>query len=82
MSKEYSRMYIESVKQELLSRLGLKQVYFKGQAGDDLLYEASGFDRGTSHKFCVRTKTGTVDESVAGKWMKVRGFSIKSKELN
>ncbi|WP_342561622.1 hypothetical protein NST84_18425 [Paenibacillus sp. FSL R7-0345] len=81
MSKEYSRAYIESVKQELLSRLGLKQVYFKGQAGDDLLYEATGFDRGTSHKFCVRTKNGSVDEAVGGKWMKVRSFTVKSKDL-
>lgn len=81
MSKEYSRTYIESVKQELLDRLGLKQVYYKGQAGEDLLYEATGYDRGTVHKFCVRTKTGTVDEMVGGKWMKVRSFAVKSKEL-
>ncbi|MFF2908457.1 hypothetical protein [Paenibacillus sp. NPDC057934] len=80
MSKEYSRNYIESVKLELLNRLGLKQVYYKGQAGDDLLYEATGFDRGTEHKFCVRTKKGTIDEMVGGKWMKVRSFTIKSKE--
>lgn len=81
MSKVYSRMYIESVKLELLNRLGLKRVHYKGQTGDDLLYEASGFDRGTEHKFCVRTKTGTIDELVAGKWMKVRSFTINSKEL-
>lgn len=80
MSKEYSRRYIESVKLELLSRLGLKQVYYKGQAGDDLLYEATGFDKKIQHKFCVRTKSGTIDELVAGKWMKVRSFEIKSKE--
>lgn len=81
MPKEYSRTYIENAKLELLNRLGLRQVYFKGQAGDDLLFEATGYDRKSVHKFCVRTKTGTVDESVAGKWMKVRGFTIKSKEL-
>ncbi|AIQ47983.1 MULTISPECIES: hypothetical protein [unclassified Paenibacillus] len=81
MAKEYSRAYLESVKQELLNRLGLKQVYYKGMAGDDLLFEATGFDRGTSHKFCVRTKNGSVDEAVGGKWMKVRGFTVKSKEL-
>lgn len=80
MSKEYSRTYIENVKLELLSRLGLKQVYYKGQAGDDLLFEATGFDKGTQHKFCIRTKTGTLDELVAGKWMKVRSFTIKNKE--
>jgi hypothetical protein len=80
MAKEYSRNFIESVKLELLTRLGLKQVYYKGQAGDDLLYEATGFDRGSVHKFCVRTKKGTVDEMVAGKWMKVRSFEVKSKE--
>ncbi|MBT2289214.1 hypothetical protein J7E73_08720 [Paenibacillus albidus] len=80
MPKEYSRTYIENVKHELLNRLGLKQVYYKGQAGDDLLFEASGFDRGTEHKFIVRTKTGAIDEWVAGKWMKVRSFTIKSKE--
>ncbi|MEK3836654.1 MULTISPECIES: hypothetical protein [unclassified Paenibacillus] len=80
MTKEFSRQYTDSVKQELLNRLGLKQVYFKGQQGEDLLYEATGFDRGTSHKFCVRTRKGTVDEWVGGKWMKVRSFSIASKQ--
>lgn len=76
MSKVFSRQYTEGVKLELLNRLGLKQVYFKGQQGDDLLYEATGFDRGTTHKFCVRTKKGTIDEWVGGKWMKVRSFTI------
>ncbi|MEK4063986.1 MULTISPECIES: hypothetical protein [Paenibacillus] len=80
MSTEISRSYIEHVKLELLSRLGLKQVYHKGPAGDDLLFEATGFDKGTQHKFCVRTKTGTIDEFVAGKWMKVRSFTIKSEK--
>lgn len=79
MSKIYSRQYTESVKLELLNRLGLKQVYFKGQQGDDLLYEATGFDRGTTHKFCVRTKKGSIDEWVGGKWMKVRSFTILTK---
>ncbi|NOU78079.1 hypothetical protein GC101_04215 [Paenibacillus sp. LMG 31459] len=79
MSKEFSRQYTESVKLELLNRLGLKQVYFKGQQGDDLLYEATGFDRGTAHKFCVRTKKGTIDEWVGGKWMKVRSFTIATR---
>jgi hypothetical protein len=77
MSKELSRDYIEKIKLELLNRLGLKQVYYKGPAGDDLLFEATGFDRGAVHKFCLRTKTGTLDEMVAGKWMKVRGFTVK-----
>ncbi|WNS44664.1 hypothetical protein [Paenibacillus sp. MMS20-IR301] len=79
MSKQFSRQYTDSVKQELLNRLGLKQVYFKGQQGDDLLYEATGFDRGTAHKFCIRTKNGTIDEWVGGKWMKVRSFTITSR---
>lgn len=80
MSKVFSRQYTDSVKLELLNRLGLKQVYFKGQQGDDLLYEATGFDRGTEHKFCVRTKKGTIDEWVGGKWMKVRSFTITSRQ--
>ncbi|MGF7046036.1 hypothetical protein J2T13_000498 [Paenibacillus sp. DS2015] len=79
MSKVYSRTYIENVKLEMLNRLGLKQVFYKEQIGDNLIYEALGFDRGTEHRFCVRPKTGTIDEFVAGKWMKVHNFMIKSK---
>ncbi|GGH23466.1 hypothetical protein [Paenibacillus segetis] len=81
MAKVYSRAFIENVKTEMLNRLGLKQVYFKEQIGDDLIFEASGFDRGTQHRFCLRSKTGTIDEFVAGKWMKVRNFTIKSKSF-
>lgn len=79
MSKVYSRTYIENVKIEMLNRLGLKQVYYKEQIGESLIYEATGFDRGTQHRFCVRPRTGTIDEFVSGKWMKVRNFVIKSK---
>ncbi|MEC0092298.1 hypothetical protein PMSD_06530 [Paenibacillus macquariensis subsp. defensor] len=79
MSKVYSRKYIETVKIEMVNRLGLKQVYFKEQIGESLIYEAVGFDRGTQHRFCVRPKTGTIDEFVSGKWMKVRNFIINTK---
>ncbi|MNP68805.1 hypothetical protein D3C76_1648150 [compost metagenome] len=78
MSKSYSRTYIENVKLEMMNRLGLKQVYYKEQIGDNLIFEALGFDRGSEHRFCVRPKTRTIDEFVAGKWMKVRNFEIKS----
>lgn len=78
MSKTYSRTYIENVKIEMMNRLGLKKVFFKEQIGESLIYEALGFERGTEHRFCVRPKTGTIDEFISGKWMKVRNFNIKS----
>lgn len=81
MSKEYSRTYIESVKLEMLNRLGLKQVFFKEQIGDGLIFEAVGFDKGSKHRFCVRPKTKAIDEFISGKWMKVRSFTIKSVEI-
>ncbi|MFX3633843.1 MAG: hypothetical protein ACE3L7_26170 [Candidatus Pristimantibacillus sp.] len=82
MSKTYSRTYIENVKLELLNRLGLKQVFFKEQLGENLIFEAVGFDKGTEHKFCVRPSTGTMDEFITGKWMKVSKFIIKSNPQN
>lgn len=81
MSKEYSRAYIESVKLEMINRLGLKQVFFKEQLGDGLIFEAVGFDKGAKHRFCVRPRTKTIDEFISGKWMKVRSFSIKSEQM-
>ena len=81
MSKVYSRAYIENIKLEMLNRLGLKQVFFKEQLGESLIFEAVGFDKGSKHRFCVRPKTGTIDEFVAGKWMKVRNFVIQSKQI-
>ena len=78
MSKVYSRTYIENVKLEMLNRLGLKQVFYKEQIGDDLIYEALGFERGTEHRFRVRPKTGMIDEFISGKWMRVQKFKIKS----
>ncbi|MHA0856723.1 hypothetical protein [Paenibacillus sp. CMAA1364] len=77
MSRTYSRTYIENVKLEMMNRLGLKQVFYKEQLGDGLIFEAVGFDRRTQHRFCFRPKTGTIDEFVSGKWMKVRNFIIK-----
>ncbi|AOZ94003.1 hypothetical protein [Paenibacillus crassostreae] len=76
MSRVYSRTVIENVKLQLLNRLGLKQVFYKEQIGDDLIYEAVGFDKGSEHRFRIRTKTGTIDEFISGKWMKVNKFKI------
>lgn len=81
MSGVYSRAFIENVKLEMINRLGLKQVFYKEQRGNDLIFEATGFDKGEVHRFCLRTKTGTIDEYISGKWMKVRSFTIKSKDI-
>ena len=77
MSRTYSRTYIENVKLEMMNRLGLKKVFYKEPLGDSLIFEAVGFDGKTQHRFCVRPKTGTIDEFISGKWMKVRNFVIK-----
>lgn len=81
MSAVYSRVFIENVKLEMINRLGLKQVFYKEQRGNDLIFDAVGFDKGAVHQFCLRTKTGTLDEFISGKWMKVRSFTIKSKNI-
>ncbi|ULO09160.1 hypothetical protein H1230_10525 [Paenibacillus sp. 19GGS1-52] len=78
MAMVYSEMFIESVKLELLNRLGLKRVYYLKQMHDDLFYDAVGSEKGTKHRFRVRPATGTLDEFISDKWMRVHSFKIKS----
>ncbi|MCL6604281.1 MAG: hypothetical protein K6T94_15555 [Paenibacillus sp.] len=73
-----SENYIRSVKQELLDRLGLKQVTYVKQVHDDLFFDAVGFEKGIEHKFRIKPLTGRVDEFIMGKWVRVQKFMIKS----
>ena len=74
----YSDTYIQNVKQELLERLGLRQVSYIKQLHDDLFYDAIGFEKGSAHKFRIRPATGRVDEFIMGKWVRVHKFMIKT----